>query len=182
MYNNIYRSFYDKYEHYKTKFNYGNVFTGGSFQSFYEMGALFSTPLQPAVGCDNYDESLKPEVEYFFCHTIGLSTPPYLQPTYVSSIFQEYTLPFEKECKPFREGESPEFSMQPPENETDIINFYDRITVKDTPSDTKYQIYSMTGQLIQTGTTNPDISTNQLSKGMYILRLENGKAVKFIKQ
>jgi len=43
------------------------------------------------------------------------------------------------------------------------------------------QIYSITGQLVQTGTTNPEISTAQLTKGMYILRLENKKAIKFVK-
>ena len=46
---------------------------------------------------------------------------------------------------------------------------------------THYQIYTITGQLIQTGTANPNISTAQLSKGIYILRLENGKAFKFLK-
>jgi hypothetical protein len=67
------------------------------------------------------------------------------------------------------------------EIESEITTFYNRITVKDTPSGTNYQIYSVTGQLIQTGTTTPDISTALLSKGMYILRLENGKAFKFVK-
>ena len=46
---------------------------------------------------------------------------------------------------------------------------------------TNYQIYSVIGQLIQTGTTAPDISTAQLGKGVYILRLENGKTFKFVK-
>ena len=53
--------------------------------------------------------------------------------------------------------------------------------IKDIPQNTHYQIYTITGQLIQAGATNPDISTAQLSKGIYILRLENGKAFKFVK-
>ena len=35
--------------------------------------------------------------------------------------------------------------------------------------------------LLQTGANGHDISTVQLSKGIYILRLENGKVVKFVK-
>ncbi|MDR2970689.1 MAG: T9SS type A sorting domain-containing protein [Bacteroidales bacterium] len=46
---------------------------------------------------------------------------------------------------------------------------------------THYQIYTITGQVVQTGITTPDISTAQLNKGIYILRLENGKVFKFVK-
>jgi len=55
------------------------------------------------------------------------------------------------------------------------------VSAKEIPTNTNYQIYSVTGQLIQAGATTPDISTAQLSKGIYILRLENGKAFKFVK-
>ena len=71
--------------------------------------------------------------------------------------------------------------MPSPEDESDIIVFQDRIFLKDVPSNTNYQIYSVIGQLIQTGTTTPDISTAQFGKGVYILRLENGKTFKFVK-
>jgi len=84
-------------------------------------------------------------------------------------------------CTPFKGGNAPEYTMQKSENETEITNFDDRIIVQDTPANTFYQIYTVTGQLIQTGTTNPDISTAQLTKGIYILRLETGKAFKFVK-
>jgi predicted transcriptional regulator len=53
--------------------------------------------------------------------------------------------------------------------------------LKNISSNTFYQIYNVTGQLVQSGTTNPDISTVKLCKGMYILRLESGKAYKFVK-
>ena len=69
----------------------------------------------------------------------------------------------------------------PAETETEITAFPDRITIKDAPANTKYQIYNTIGQLIQTGATNPDISTANLNKGVYILRLENGKTVKFVR-
>jgi hypothetical protein len=96
--------------------------------------------------------------------------------------FEEKPFPMDySECPPFKGGGNSEFAMLPPEKETEIIAFYNRIIVKEIPINTLYQIYSLTGQLIQTGTTNPDISTAQLSKGIYILRLENGKAFKFVK-
>jgi len=67
------------------------------------------------------------------------------------------------------------------EDKSEVTTYYDRITVKDTPTNTNYQIYNTIGQLIQTGTTTPDISTANLSNGIYILRFENGKAFKFVK-
>jgi len=56
-----------------------------------------------------------------------------------------------------------------------------RNTVLIISSDLNVLPIAFTGQLLQFGTTNPDISTAQLSKGMYILRLENGKVYKFVK-
>ena len=84
------------------------------------------------------------------------------------------------ECLPFKGGGTPELAPAI-EDESEMITFYDRITVKDTPTNTNYQIYNVMGQLMQSGTINPDISTVQLSKGLYILRLENGKVYKFVK-
>jgi hypothetical protein len=89
---------------------------------------------------------------------------------------------YSEACEPFKGREdAPEFVLPLPKTETEITNFFDRITIKDTPNGTNYQIYSVTGQMIQVGTTNPDISTTQLAKGMYILRLESGKTFKFVK-
>jgi len=94
-----------------------------------------------------------------------------------SSDYETYSI----KCEPFKgEDPAPEL-IKPFEDEGEITTYYDRITVKDTPTNTHYQIYTITGQLIQTGTTNPDIFTAELSKGIYILRLENGKAFKFVK-
>ena len=84
------------------------------------------------------------------------------------------------ECEFPKGATAPELIM-PVEYESEITTYYDRITVKDIPINTNYQIYTVTGQLIQAGATTPDISTAQLSKGIYILRLENGKAFKFVK-
>jgi len=53
--------------------------------------------------------------------------------------------------------------------------------IKDIPQNTHYQIYTITGQLISSGVATSNISTAQLGKGIYILRLENGKAFKFVK-
>jgi hypothetical protein len=179
--NNFYGSGYDLYEHYKIRYQQGEEYTGGYYQENTTKRALFGTPLKSADDCDSHYTSditiLSPiDWSYFYLGDIPVASHIYSLHGSYDDDFVAYD-----ECYPFKGGKTPEFAMPLPENETDIINYYDRITVKDTPSDTKYQIYSMTGQLIQTGTTNPDISTEQLTKGIYFLRLENGKAFKFVK-
>jgi hypothetical protein len=145
------------------------------------MRALFGRPRTVADDCDINYHSENPGYYPVYPATLGLSQ------LLITSREENYSEASTKEmvyyaCTPFKGGEDDsEFSLLPPEKESEIATFYDRITVKDTPNGTKYHIYSVTGQLIQTGTTNPDISTAQLSKGMYILRLETGKAFKFIK-
>jgi hypothetical protein len=180
MYNNIYSSNSNVYEHYKTKFRKDEVFTGGFYQDFTSMGALFSTPLKPSI-CDNYDAQ-RPVIETLTWYAMYFSYPPYSQPIETSSLLNNYTMPIEITCAPFKGGATPEFAMPSQENGIEIITFYDYIKVKDAPINTSYQIYTVHGQLVQTGTTlSPDISTAQLCKGIYILRLENGKAFKFVK-
>ena len=48
----------------------------------------------------------------------------------------------------------------------------------------KYQIFNTLGQLIQAGIANPSeaVSVDALSKGVYVLRLENGMFRQFVKQ
>jgi len=176
---------YGRYEHYKIRYQdvgalYYKEYTGGYFQSTNEMCALFGTPLTLA-DCDSIYISGYPTPDHISwgMFLIQQDIPdPRIYHSYPSQ-FEE--MPAFFLCPTFKGGEAPEYSILPPKDETEITNFYDKITVKDTPSGTNYQIYSVTGQLIQTGTTNPDISTAQLAKGMYILRLETGKAFKFVK-
>jgi len=93
---------------------------------------------------------------------------------------QQYSMSYYA-CTPFKVAEPAPELLMPTEQESEIITSHDRITVKDISMNIHYQIYSATGQLLQTGITTSDISTAQFSKGLYILRLENGKAYKFVK-
>jgi len=172
----------EDFRHYKIKGNQqGNEFTGGFYQNNSQMCALFGTPLTLADDCDHHNTN-----SLYIINELPWS-PFYLE-EYIPSerhpdIFGwDYAyLPIYDHCFPFKgEEPAPEFAMSV-ENENEITTFHDRIIVKDIPVNTHYQIYSVTGQLIQTGTTTPYISTAQLSKGLYILRLENGKAFKFVK-
>jgi len=173
----------EEYEHYKIRFHNNIAYTGGKVsEGGIQLSALFGNPLNYVDDCDNRFESLETSDESFpvmtFDTEIIIPHPASMHLVHVD----KYILPNYDDCLPFKGGDNePEYSMLLPENETEITNFYDRITVKDTPFGTNYQIYSVTGQLIKTGATNPDIYTAQLSKGMYILRLETGKAFKFVK-
>jgi len=182
--NNFFGTIDDQYEYYKIRYNHSSQdkeFIGGNYISNDATGVLFGTPLENPAPCDFTYYSLVPSP--LTINSLTFNIYPALNPTEASNT--QNHVPFELTymdfCNPFKGGVSPEFSILPPENETEITNFYDRITVKDIPTGTNYQIFSITGQLIQTGTTNPDISTANLSKGMYILRLETGKVLKFVK-
>jgi hypothetical protein len=145
------------------------------------MCALFGSPINPTDVCDfeysnYYPASNTIQPTQFTLSPVDFSNK-YLYTFYSAPEIMDVYHP----CDVLKGRIAPEYSMLPPEKESEITIFYDHITVKETPSATKYQIYTVTGQLIQTGTTNPDISTVQLTKGMYILRLENGRAFKFIK-
>ena len=183
--NNNYLGTYDDRYHFKIRYNSGIPYTGGAFNGIIQVGAangaLFGTPLNPADECDHPYPSLHPNLEFPIWSLFTLHQPIFYEhpihtfPRYDPDIYVY------DDCDILKGKSAPEYSMPAPENETEIINFYNRLTVTDTPNGTNYQIYSVTGQLIQTGTTNPDISIAQLSKGMYILRLETGKAFKFVK-
>jgi len=182
--NNYFGSGNDRYEHYKIRYNpyqLGKEYTGGYFQSDDEMGALFGTPMINAPLCDYRYDSPVPTptdvVPFFF----NLGATSSLGWTIDNSIGTPYTMTYDYNCGPFKSAPAPEYAMPSPEDESDIIVFQDRITLKDVPSNTNYQIYSVIGQLIQAGTTTPDISTAQLGKGVYILRLEDGKTFKFVR-
>jgi len=171
------------FEHYKIRYQGGNEYTGGYFQSYFqspnEMGALFGTPLTIAPDCDRRYLSDAPIFD-----NIPWSPLP-LSPHNKSDVYHDICVPNEEEmettyCLPFKEGDF-DLKTMPAETETEITAFPDRITIKDAPANTNYQIYNTIGQLIQTGATNPDISTANLNKGVYILRLENGKTVKFVR-
>jgi len=175
----------DLYEHYKVRYDQnGKTHTGGYFQVLgvqnSPRGALFGTPLTNAP-CDYIYPSSFPVDFAQSPASFSINDNEFNEYEVQSINSYESSMPIYAECFPFKGKTAPEFSILPPEKETEISTFYDRITVKDTPLGTKYQIYSINGQLIQTGTTNPEISTANLSKGMFILRLENEKVFKFVK-
>jgi hypothetical protein len=183
--NKYFGATYEWFKHYKIRRIYpGKEYTGGDFQGSVKGNfsgcALFGTPLTPAEDCDHPETFLPPAIEPREWSSFGLLQNGLLNSDTENIFIEDQLLVYEK-CAPFKGDNAPDYSILPPEKDTEITNFYDRITVKDTPSGTNYQIYSVTGQLIQTGTTNSDISTANLSKGMYILRLEDGKVVKFVK-
>jgi len=183
MINNYYNynNLLNFYEHYKIRYQNGNEYTGGSFRGSSGRGALFATPLTLADECDSLYTSEEPMHEDIPCSSFLV-----VQKEFYESQLSPYDrvldlMLFNGSCGDFK-GKvlAPELVMSK-EDESEIITYYDYITVKDSPSNTPYQIYSITGQLLQTGVTTPDISTAQLKKGIYILRLENGKAFKFLK-
>jgi len=178
--NNYFGSSIDRYEHYKVKYYNGIAYTGGYFQNNRSMSVLFSTP-QIASDCDYPYESLYSYEPNITLTQFTIPFYPLLEHSNIPISVSPYQMSYYLDCLPFKEGGyAPELVM-PTENESEIITYYDRITVKDTPTSTNYQIFSIHGQLMQTGTTNPDISTINLNKGIYILRLESGKAFKFVK-
>jgi len=184
MTNNNYSRLDGFFEHHKIRYDQmGKTYTGGVFQGNlqgnYSDCALFGTPLEYAPDCDHhYGSNLYINNRQWSSFDLVANKFEEQQPENFGSFY--YQMDYD-DCPPFKGGSAPEFAMTPPEKESEITTFYDRISVKDTRTNTIYQIYTITGQLIQTGTTNPDISTTQLSRGMYILRLENGKAFKFVK-
>jgi len=187
MTNNYFGEVNNWFKHYKIRYNQqGREYTGGALQGNitggYSNSALFGTPLTVAEKCDNRSVHQRTFYQHFH-YPFGLSKKDISERWIEQHEPHERPMPAYFACTPFKgdEGEVPEFAMPPSEKENEIITFPDRITIKDIPTNIAYQIYSVTGQLIQTGATSPDISTLQLSKGMYILRLENGKAYKFIK-
>ena len=181
MNNNTYfRYINERFIHYKVRGDMlGHEYTGGYFDNGLLKGALFGTPLVYAPVCDHHYES-EPVYHQHYWFSFGLSPNPFSEHKLETST-QNSTLTVFDDCLPFKGEELEPELVMPKEDESEIITYYDRITVKDTPSNTPYQIYSITGQLLQTGVTTPDISTANLSKGFYVLRLENGKAFRFVK-
>jgi hypothetical protein len=177
--NNYYGSNTDRYEHYKVKHHNGETYTGGFYQDSNYEGVLFGTPLKIAPNCDHLGDSPNSRTSY---HPLPISVTSYPGSQHDWETFQSYAYPtFSTDCLPFKgETPAPELVM-PAENESEVTTFHDRITVKDIPMNTTYQIYNVVGQLISTGVTTPDISTASLNKGVYILRLETGKTFKFVK-
>jgi len=159
--------------------NRGNAYTGGYFQDRRTKGVLFATPLI-ASHCDNTYPSTNTPYPYNQV-PLPVSTLLFSNHPVHLLLSEEYEMPYYAECLPFkREDPAPELVM-PVKDDSEIIIFYDRIIVKDIPANVSYQIYTIHGQLIVSSATTADISTAQLSKGIYILRLENGKAFKFVK-
>jgi len=187
MDNNYYLgSPHDQYQHYKLRGDgFGHEYTGGYYQGNIDgnlsMCALFGSPLKNSPDCDHPYRTPTVIVEPRYWGQFDLMPYETPHPNFETFYFDEEPMYIFEKCDELLRNLSPEFVMTPPENETKITNFYDCISVKDIRANTKYQIYTITGQLIQTGSTTPDISTAQLSKGMYFLRLENGKAFKFVK-
>jgi len=182
MRNNDYnRPFIGRYEHYKIRHLLGNEFTGGYFQTGYEMCALFGTPLIFAEDCEARYLSDYPRISRLPWTSFNLSEYDFFKHSVLNIPQLPLLLPVFEDCSPFKEGDFVPELIMPEADEGEIITFYDRITVKDISMNTNYQIYNMVGQLIQMGTTNPDISIVNFNKGIYILRLENGKSFKFVK-
>ena len=178
------KNYYDPiniHEHYKIRYYDDETYTGGYFQRNYNMCAIFGTPRTVTQTCDISYPSLSTASTTVDPLILSLTAVVRIAPPHVNNPLSHpfYQLYYD-ECLLKGGVPASELVMQV-EDESEIITFYDYITVKDAKSNTNYQIFSITGQLIQTGTTNPDISTANLSKGFYILRLENGKAYKFVK-
>jgi hypothetical protein len=165
---------------YKAKYdNTGKVYTGGYFEDYLNLGVLFSSPQEPSK-CDNIytDESETSKMVFNPFGVRDMRMAP-TEPTRIPG--KEYILPFVEICPDFtKEGNKPDFAEKD-EKESKIATNFDYISLKDYPSGTNYQLYSITGQLIQTGITKPNISIANLNKGIYFLRLENGDVHKFIK-
>ena len=170
-----------RHEHYKIRFNQnGETYTGGLYKDGYSWGTLFGTPLIDADYCGSILKYQTPTSDHLDWYPFDLPAVVLSERSPVDFGSETYLMEEVDECEFSKGATTPELIM-PVEVESEITTYYDRITVKDIPTNTNYQIYSVTGQLIQTGTTNPGISTAQLNKGVYILRLENGKAYKFVK-
>jgi hypothetical protein len=151
MNNNFYfGSVSEEYMHYKIKGNpLGNEFTGGYHQSTWEKSALFGTPLTIADNCDHRYSSAPPVTDNPVWTTFNLVPKDFSHRVYNTFLKQPYLMDYDG-CDPFRGSAlAPELVM-PVEQESEITTFYDHITVKDTPVNTNYQIFSIQGQLIQT--------------------------------
>ena len=182
MKNYYFRPSNGRHEHYKIRGDQsGETYTGGHSEDGHSWGVLFGDPLKlTLVECDRRAERLISTIDLLSWYNFDLRAFP--QSNYIPDVLdqsQDNMIVFYN-CGPFKGATVPELAM-PIEDESEITAFHDRITLKDTPTNTNYQIYNTIGQLIQTGATNPDISTANLSRGVYILRLENGKTVKFVK-
>jgi len=183
--NNYFGQVGDFWEHHKIRYDQmGKTFTGGHSQGIlngiFSESALFGSPLEFAPDCDHLYKSELPVNNPRQWSSFGLVQNDFEEQILDNFLSFLYPMDYD-ECPDFKGGSAPEFAILAPEKESEITVFYDHISIKDIPAGINYQIYSVTGQLIQTGTTNPDITTAQLSKGMYILRLETGKALKFVK-
>jgi len=174
----------EKYRHYKIGYYDGKEYTGGSYQgeiqSTYSTGALFSSPLISTNICNPPITSDTPSDEIIHFSSFNLLPWNRKSNPYFYESFED-DMDDEKNCGILKGGKYPKSVMVPSEKEGEITTFYDRITVKEVPANTSYQIYNTIGQLVQEGTTNSDISTTKLGKGVYILRLESGKTFKFVK-
>lgn len=181
MNTNSYYTANEDYMHYKIKGNIqGDDFTGGYHQNGWQMNALFGTPLTIAQTCDYRTTNVTAMYGEPAWTTFSLLPKSFSESGYYTFDRYLYTTDYYA-CTPFKGAEPAPELLMPTEQEIEIITSHDHITVKDISTNTHYQIYSATGQLLQTGFTTSDISTAQLSKGLYILRLENGKAFKFVK-
>lgn len=169
-----------KYENYKIRHQSGIDYTGGHYQKDDEKCVLFSKPLTIAPNCDYRITNLISEdthLQWYQFYPSQIHTEHHINtnPTYSYE-----SLPVHIQCPPFKKDEAQESEILPV-NENGIITNADYIIVTNIQNNFDYQIYNVVGQLVQSGTTNSDISTAKLNKGVYILRLENGKTFKFVK-
>ena len=169
------------YEHYKIRHLQGNDYTGGYHQSAGKMCALFGTPLTAPNLCGDVYTSYDPYLDHATWSSFNLTQITPLPTSSIPYPWHSGDMDFYSYCGTFKGGDPVLKSVMSAENESEIATSYDRITLKDIPANTGYQIYNTIGQLISTGVTTPDISTASLSKGVYILRLESGKTFKFVK-
>jgi len=171
------------FKNYKIRDNpNGPLYTGGFFEDGMKTGAFFSltNAAAPSYECDIFYRSEYPTYQPVLWNSIGVSIQNYstddTAPFSSTSATFDYNI-----CKPFFKGGEAPKSVMSAEDEIEIITFPDFITLKNTLTNTDYQIYNVIGQLVQAGTTASDISTIKLGKGVYILRLETGKTLKFVK-
>jgi len=182
--NYYYKNIDEQFKNYKIGYYDGEEYTSGYFEgeinTVNSMCAFFSSPLNHYFPCDDPYTSSYPYTEQI------VWDPFYLQTLPKPSIFDfyesfEYFFVTNDHCGDLKGSKNLKSILLSSEKEIEIITFPDHITVINAASNTDYQVYNVVGQLVQIGTTNSDISTTKLNKGVYILRLENGKTFKFVK-
>jgi len=141
------------------------------------MAALFGSPLKAIDDCDIPYTSSIPTYPSIALYSFGISGQNVPQKNINFPFTTTHPMDYHYNCDILKRDEAQFVS----EDEIGIVTLSDLIKVTNLTATSDYQIYNVLGQLMQAGITSSDISTTQLPKGVYILRLENGKTFKFVK-